>query len=71
MRIARTEAHRVREAGNKDAAESVDKELQNGTTGMRMWQDVAYHEGRACAAHTPPEGGKRAGLPRWAMAQTT
>lgn len=36
MRIARTEAHRVREAGNKDAAESVDKELQNGTTGMRM-----------------------------------
>lgn len=36
MRIARTEAHRVREAGNKDAAEKVDKELQNGTTGLRM-----------------------------------
>lgn len=36
MRIARTESHRVREAGNKDAAEKVDKELQNGTTGLRM-----------------------------------
>jgi len=33
--IARTEAHRVREAGNNDAAVAVDKELQNGTTGMR------------------------------------
>lgn len=36
VRIARTEAHRVREAGNSDAAVEVDKELQNGTTGMRM-----------------------------------
>lgn len=36
MRIARTEAHRVREAGNNDAAVAVDKELQNGTTGLRM-----------------------------------
>ena len=36
MLIARTEAHRVREAGNNDAAVAVDKELQNGTTGMRM-----------------------------------
>lgn len=36
IRIARTEAHRVREAGNHDAAVEVDKELQNGTTGMRM-----------------------------------
>lgn len=36
IRIARTETHRVREGGNTDAAQSVDKELQNGTTGMRM-----------------------------------
>lgn len=36
VRIARTEAHRVREAGNHDAAVEVDKEMQNGTTGMRM-----------------------------------
>lgn len=34
--IARTEAHRVREAGNNDAAAAVDTELQKGTTGMRM-----------------------------------
>lgn len=34
--IARTEAHRVREAGNNDAAVSVDTELQKGTSGMRM-----------------------------------
>lgn len=34
--IARTETHRVREAGNHDAAMKVDEELQNGTTGMRM-----------------------------------
>ena len=36
IRIARTEAHRVREAGNVDAAVAVDMELQNGTTGMRL-----------------------------------
>ena len=36
VRIARTEAHRVREAGNHDAALEVDNELQKGTTGMRM-----------------------------------
>lgn len=36
IRIARTEAHRVREAGNHDAAMGVDQALQNGTTGMRM-----------------------------------
>lgn len=36
VRIARTEAHRVREAGNSDAAKEVDTELQNGTTGLRM-----------------------------------
>ena len=36
IRIARTEAHRVREAGNSDAAVNVDKELQGGTTGMRL-----------------------------------
>lgn len=36
VRIARTEAHRVREAGNHDAAMGVDRALQNGTTGWRM-----------------------------------
>lgn len=36
VRIARTEAHRVIEAGNSDAAIEADKEFQNGTTGMRM-----------------------------------
>lgn len=36
IRIARTEAHRVREAGNMDATIEVDKALENGTSGMRM-----------------------------------
>lgn len=36
IRIARTEAHRVREAGNHDAAASVDDVLKTGESGMRM-----------------------------------
>lgn len=36
IRIIRTETHRVREAGNHDAALYVDAELQKGSTGMRM-----------------------------------
>lgn len=36
VRIARTEAHRVIEAGNLDAAVSVDKELKGTDTGLRM-----------------------------------
>lgn len=36
VRIARTETHRVREAGNHDAALEVDTALQKGTTGLRM-----------------------------------
>lgn len=36
IRIARTEAHRVREAGHIEAAIKVDEEMQNGTTGMRL-----------------------------------
>lgn len=36
IRIARTEAHRVREAGNHDAAVSVDDVLKTGESGMRM-----------------------------------
>lgn len=36
IRIVRTETHRVREAGNHDAAMDVDGALKNGTTGMRM-----------------------------------
>lgn len=36
IRIARTETHRVREAGNHAAALEVDDALQKGTTGLRM-----------------------------------
>lgn len=36
VRIARTETHRVREAGNHDAALEVDNALQKGTTGLRF-----------------------------------
>lgn len=36
IRIVRTETHRVREAGNIDAAVAVDEELQNGTSELRM-----------------------------------
>lgn len=36
VRIARTETHRVREAGSQDAALSVDEVLKTGESGMRM-----------------------------------
>lgn len=36
IRIARTEAHRTREGGNRDAAIAVDTELRHGTAGLRM-----------------------------------
>lgn len=36
VRIARTEAHRVREAGNNDAATEVDEALKRGSTGLRF-----------------------------------
>lgn len=36
IRIVRTETHRVREAGNHDAAQSVDEILKTGESGMRM-----------------------------------
>lgn len=36
IRIARTEAHRTREGGNRDAATAVDTELRHGTSGLRM-----------------------------------
>lgn len=36
IRIARTEAHRVKEAGRIDAATNVDSAMKNGTSGMRM-----------------------------------
>lgn len=36
IRIARTETHRVREAGNHDAARSADEVLKTGESGMRM-----------------------------------
>lgn len=36
IRIVRTEAHRVREAGNHDAAQSVEEVLKTGESGMQM-----------------------------------
>lgn len=36
IRIARTEAHRVKEAGRIDAATNVDAAMKNGSSGMRM-----------------------------------
>lgn len=36
IRIARTETHRVREAGNHDAAQAVDEVLKSGESGMQM-----------------------------------
>lgn len=36
IRIARTESHRVREAGNHDAAVAADEVLKTGESGMRM-----------------------------------
>ena len=36
IRIARTEAHRIREAGHGEAARDIDKSLQDGVTGVRM-----------------------------------
>lgn len=36
IRIARTETHRVREAGNHDAAVSANDALKNSTTGVQM-----------------------------------
>lgn len=56
IRIARTEVHRVREAGNHDAAVYVDEELQKGTTGRRMvktWKTMRDERVR------PQNAGKR------------
>lgn len=36
IRIARTEVHRVREAGFNDSATEIDNVLQNGSTGIRL-----------------------------------
>lgn len=36
IRIARTETHRVREAGNVDAAHGIDKVLQDNDSGLRL-----------------------------------
>lgn len=44
IRIARTEAHRIREAGHGDAAREVDSALSEGTSGMRMvktWRSMS------------------------------
>lgn len=60
--IARTESHRVREAGNNDAAVAVDKELQKGTTGMRMckvWKTMKDERVRPQYARKNKKGWKR------------
>ena len=60
--IARTEAHRVREAGNNDAAVAVDNELQKGTTGMRMvkiWKTMKDERVRPQYVRKTKKGWKR------------
>lgn len=39
IRIARTESHRVREAGNLDAGIKLDEALQHGSSGLRMTKE--------------------------------
>ena len=63
--IARTEVHRVREAGNKDAAVAVDKELQKGTTGMRMcktWKTMKDERVRPQYVRKRKKGGWKKGI---------
>lgn len=65
MLIARTEAHRVREAGNNDAAVAVDKELQGGTTGMRMtktWKTMKDERVRPQYVRKRKKGGWTKGI---------
>lgn len=60
MRIARTEAHRVREAGNMDAAQSVDKEMQGTSTGLRMvktWRTMKDERVRPQSRRRSKKGG--------------
>lgn len=60
--IARTEAHRVREAGNNDAAVAVDKELQKGATGRRMckvWKTMKDERVRPQYVRKTKKGWKR------------
>lgn len=65
IRIARTEVHRVREAGNHDAAVYVDEELQKGTTGMRMvkiWKTMRDERVRPQYARKRKGGGWSRGI---------
>lgn len=62
IRIARTEAHRVREAGNIDAAVKVDAEMQKGKTGMRMvkvWRSMKDERVRPQRSWKTKKGWKR------------
>lgn len=62
IRIARTEAHRVREAGHIDAAVKVDAEMQKGTTGMRMvkvWRSMKDERVRPQRSWKTKKGWKR------------
>ena len=65
MLIARTEAHRVREAGNLDGALVADKGLQNGTTGMRMtktWMSMKDERVRPQYVRKRKKGGWSKGI---------
>ena len=60
--IARTEAHRVREAGNDDAGVAVDKALQDGTSGLRMtktWKNMGDERVRPQYVRKSKKGWKR------------
>ena len=62
IRIVRTEAHRVRERGNIDAAVSVDNELKNTETGLRMvktWKTMKDERVRPQYARKTKKGWKR------------
>lgn len=61
IRIARTETHRVREAGNHDAARAVDEVLKTGESGMRMtkiWKTMKDERVRPAHRYKTKKGWK-------------
>lgn len=61
IRIARTETHRVREAGNHDAAQSVNEVLKIGGSGMRMmkiWRTMKDERVRPAHRYKTKKGWK-------------
>lgn len=68
--IARTEMHRVREAGHQEAAKAIDETLQKGSSGMRMvkkWKTMKDGAVRPQSRYKTKKGWKtgkiRAGAP--------